>query len=261
MTPLEELQHSFRAYLLDGRAGIAEHLAPGPRAGLDRTLRVYGYAYAARLVEVLGEDFPGLKLLAGDERFDRLARAYVAAHPSDNPSVRWFGRHLPDFLRSVEPWSGMPVLADMAAFEWAMGIAFDAADVTPATLADLGAIPAELWGDLRLDFHPSVAVLALGFDVAPFRRAAELGQDPDGPPQALDATWLFWRSELTVRYRQVESVEASLLSGALDGRTFGALCEDLAGLVGADDAPGLAVQALAGWLNAGLVVALRAQAE
>ena len=43
--------------------------------------------------------------MAGPADFDHVARAYIAAHPSRHPSVRWFGRGLADFLAARRPYS------------------------------------------------------------------------------------------------------------------------------------------------------------
>src|SRR4029078_260172 len=89
---LPRLQRAFADYVLSGTETIREWVRPSSKADIDTLLAVYRHAYSARLVEVLGNDFPGLKALAGAEPFDSLARAYIAAHPSRGFSVRTAGR-------------------------------------------------------------------------------------------------------------------------------------------------------------------------
>ncbi len=104
----------------------------------DRTtlLDVYREGYALRLIEVLTTDYPGLIAMVGSASFDDMARAYVAAHPSRHPSVRWFGRSLTDFLESTAPYNRSPAAAEMAHFEWELGEAWDAPDMD-ALVADM----------------------------------------------------------------------------------------------------------------------------
>ena len=60
---------------------------------------VYRNAYVARLAEILADDYEQLHAYLGDQAFAKLVKAYIDANPSDQRSARWFGRHLPDFVR------------------------------------------------------------------------------------------------------------------------------------------------------------------
>ena len=84
------------------------------KADRQTLLGVYRDAYALRLIEVLTNDYPGLLAMTGPADFDRMARAYIAAHPSHHPSVRWFGARLADFLAGTAPYSGLAAAAEMA---------------------------------------------------------------------------------------------------------------------------------------------------
>ena len=41
----------------------------------------------------------------GPADFDHMARAYIAAHPSRHPSVRWYGKDVADFLAATPPYN------------------------------------------------------------------------------------------------------------------------------------------------------------
>ena len=128
-------------------------------------LHIYGYAYQSRLSEVLSVDFPALKNLLGDSQFDDMVRAYLQAYPPDQPSIRWAGRNLPTFLVSTAPYSEQPVLSEMAAFEWAQGETFDAADSQLAIVQDLFSLAPEQWGMATLNLIPSLRQLNLAWNV------------------------------------------------------------------------------------------------
>ena len=81
--------------------------------------------------------------------------AYVAAKPSHHPNLRWFSQGLPDFLKTTEPYSDHPILADLAALEKALNDAFDAADAPVLALADMAGFAPELWNTLKFQPHPS----------------------------------------------------------------------------------------------------------
>src|SRR5262245_47876008 len=95
---LREIEAQLQAAILTGDEGILASLADGAHASRSTLFGVYRHAYTARLVDVLGNDYPHVKRYAGDEAFEGLARAFIAAHPSRSANVRWFGAGFPEFL-------------------------------------------------------------------------------------------------------------------------------------------------------------------
>ena len=173
MTALRDLQRDFQAYVLgDASAPPAAVDGTGAVSATDR-LNVYADAIRLRFLEVLGQDYPGLHTLAGDDEFRSLGLAYVAAHPSHHPSIRWFGRHLHEFLRATAPWRDHPVLAEMARFEWAKGELLDAADSPVVGIEDIAAIPPDRWAGIRPRLKPAVRRLALEWNVPSLWKAID----------------------------------------------------------------------------------------
>ena len=255
---LPEVQTLFQDRLLTGRADIEAHLTSG-----GPFLKVYDHAYVARLLEVMGEDFPAVHTLLGDDEFGDAAAAYVRGHPSQARSVRWLGAGFAAWLGETAPWSGLPVLTDMAAFEWGLGLAFDAPDAPALGIDALAGVPPEAWPVLCFDFHPALNMAALGHDVAAFQQAVARDQDPDAAPEEFadgPQTWAFWRDGATcqVRYRALARDEAAGLALLRDGGDFQALCERLTDFGDADAAAPRAAGYLRGWVEAGWITGLSA---
>ena len=140
MTALRELQRSFQGYVIGEAHGPPTTVADTGAASAEVRMQVYAEAVRLRFLDVLAQDYPGLHALLGDEEFRSLGLAYVSAHPSHHPSIRWFGRHLPEFTGSTAPWRNHPVLGEMARFEWAKGELLDAADSPVVGIADVAAV-------------------------------------------------------------------------------------------------------------------------
>lgn len=262
-------QQQALAAAVQGAVAPAGLLQPTPQGGSAR-LDVYQQAYSARLVGALRDNVEVLARALGDEAFDALARAYLAAHPSTEPSIRWFGHRLATFMDQCNAaGDGLvphPALADLARLEWALRAAFDAADGPVIGRTALAALPPEAWPGLRLQLHSSVALLPLQWAVGPAwqrLRAAAPGDDPTLPaPEPLAHTVLVWRRGLDTQWRSLDPLEAGLLQAAAAGQPFAALCEVAAEVAAgpvaeAPQALPRVVAALQQWLDDGLVSAQR----
>lgn len=242
----------------DGLLGRSQDILPQVRGNLRENAAtmfgVYRNAYWARLVESLGVDFPGLKALAGDQAFDRLARAYIARHPSQHPSIRWAGRKLADFLAIEIPYRDDPWLADMARFDWALAFAFDAPDAPAAGLADLAGVPPEFWGGMRLAFHPTLDVFRISTPVDEARpRLLEHADIAVDRQARCERAVMTWRIDFDVKFRGIDLLEHGALQAVQTGATFGDMCELVARDVDAGAAALRAAQILRGWLEWGVV--------
>ena len=229
--------------------------------GREPLLRIYQQAYVGRLVAALRDNFGVLPKVMGDEAFDAVALAYLHAQPSTQPSIRWFGHGLPDFMAERDDLVPHPALADLARMEWALRTAFDAADREPIDVQALAGVAPDAWPSLVFDAVPSVQLLELGWNVAPVWRALQdLGAEaaPELPaPQPLAHSLLVWRHGLSPRWRSIEPRPACLLQAALRGERFDALCALAAASVGDEAAALTAATALRGWLDDGLFCGFR----
>ncbi len=222
---LPDTQKKFFDAIVEGETptGLIEGDA---RLDAEARLDIYRNAYRWRLQGALMENFPALHTLAGDELFEQISLAYIAAHPSQHYSIRYFGHRLSDFLSTHESWREQRVLAEMATFEWALRHAFDAADDEALDVTALGQVSAEAWDWLRFRFHDSVSLLSLHTNAPQLWQAV----DEQLPPQAVEQSeqavfWLVWRDGMKNFFRSLSQEEAGVLQALLAGETFAAVCE------------------------------------
>ncbi|MGE0386471.1 MAG: DUF2063 domain-containing protein [Gammaproteobacteria bacterium] len=260
MTELEDLQRAFQRFLLSGDPAVRDRVVGTEAVDADERLGIYANAYLARLAEALGEDFPALRRLAGEPAFDAIARDYAAAYPSTHASIRWLGARLPQFLAQAPAYRFQPWLADLARFEWTLGLAFDGADADAVDVDAVAAVPAGDWPGLGFVLHPTVRRLTLGHDVAATWKLATEGAEQPGPPLpfAQPQPWLIWRRALTPRHRRCDPDEAAAIDAVAGGARFGAVCEVLCDWVDPQHAPARAAALLKTWVVEGLIAALDA---
>ena len=253
MNTLRKLEGDFQDCLLRNSLDMQGQVVGDALAGAEERVRVYVEAYRLRLLEVLQDNYTGLHALLGDEQFDAMGRAYIDAHPSTHPSVRWFSRHLEGFLRDTAPYSDQPYLAEMATFEWAQGLVFDAADEPSADLDALASVTPEAWAGLRFGLHPATQLLALHWNVPQAWQALEAGEAPELQSDETAAPWLLWRAELMSHWRSLGENEAWALEALREGRSFGELCEGLCRWHAPEAVALQAASFLKRWLTDGLI--------
>ncbi|MDT8989669.1 DNA-binding domain-containing protein [Curvibacter sp. APW13] len=217
---------------------------------------VYREAYRARLRAALRDNYEVLPRVMGDDAFDALANAYLAAHPSQHFSLRWFGHQLPTFMLQHQALVDHPAFTDLARIEWALRQAFDAPDTPALQVAELQALPPARWTTLQLALHPSVQLLTLQWAVGPVWHAVQSGADELPPPPALEHPLLVWRKGLRTQWKSLSATEAELVRGIAAAHTFGTLCQDLAAHVGTEHAAATAASHLRTLVQAEALAAL-----
>jgi len=212
------------------------YIKPNDRLTSFERLEIYNRQYWFRVLGSMAEDFPGLRAILGQWRFDDMCRAYLAERPSRSFTLRNLGARLETWLRRNPKWTrGKQTIAlDMARLEWADLEAFDGAAEPAIQLEDLNETSAPT---LRLRIQPYVKLLELSYPVDDL--ALEVRADDDGyfasnalaenrkrgkvkAVAALAPRQIFLvvhRIDLSVYFRRIEHEEYALLSALRTGKT------------------------------------------
>ena len=246
---LAALQARFAAGLLaagDHPAGLFR----GDAARAARRFALYRGNLTANWESALGNAYPVIRRMLGDEFFRALAREYGRATPQTEGDLNRFGRHLPGFLDTFAPVADYPYLPDMARLEWALHAAHQAADTPALDAATLSTLDADRLDALRLALHPAATLLRSDWAIDALWQAHQ----PDGPPwpealaqpSRLAVCRPRWRAELLC----LSPGEYTALAAIADGRTLGEALESAF----ADDAHFDPAHALPRWLDAGVLI-------
>ncbi len=232
---LHDWQSALQACIVDpqrDRKQVRAWLQAGSVGG-DIQLDIYANAYVMRLIEALRCNYPAICRALGDEDFAVMAKRYLERHPSAQASIRWFGDSLPVFLQDREPYSLVPVLSELASLEWAIRHTIDAADADRLTVESLLSVPAETWGGLQFDLHPSVTRLSLQWNAPRLWHAltddAESVSSGTVAPARQAMHWLIYRKpDLVTGWHSLTGTEKAALDRLQQGATFGDICEYIA---------------------------------
>jgi putative DNA-binding protein len=249
---LARLQREFQDYVLHRDPAVLEHVLGTGAADAATRMDVYADGYPLRLLEALETDYPGLKAIAGEQDFEALGRAFIAACPSTFRNLRWYGERLAQFLETSPAWSDRIELADMARFEWAMAMSFDALDAACLSREALTGVSADNWPRLSFIMHPAVQRVDLKTDVTRAWSAQTRGEElPPLRREAAATTWLLTRRRLQVRFRAMTPEEAIALDRLAARASFAQWCAELGEVTGEDRAAQTAVEFLNQWLADG----------
>src|SRR5215470_3697731 len=106
--PLTE-DERMRDQTLDGRSTkqIADEIVkPNDRLTSVERLEIYNRVYWFRILSSLADDFPGLRAVIGQQKFDKLIRAYLNDCPSESFTLRNLGARLESWLRKHPGFTG-----------------------------------------------------------------------------------------------------------------------------------------------------------
>ena len=140
-----------------------EIIKPNDRLTSFERLEIYNRQYWFRILAALSEDFPGLRAIIGESRFEKLAVAYLLNCPSQSFTMRNLGSRLEAWLRAHPEHIAKfeQVALDMARLEWAEIEAFDEAAKPRLTEADLPSLGL----DPKFELQPYVRLIDLQYPV------------------------------------------------------------------------------------------------
>ncbi|PWR23965.1 putative DNA-binding domain-containing protein [Zavarzinia compransoris] len=245
---LAEVQAAFAEGLRRGAMPDALVAAVrGGRVPAARRLQVHRNHVRTSLTAALALHYPVVARLLGPAAFDVVAQRFLAARPPDDPRLALYGAGLDDVLRAQPELAALPMIAEVAGFEWARHGAAQAPAAPILEAATLAARPAGDLAGLRLRRLPSVRLVAARHDVAHLWAINQPGRDGT-PEQPLDrpCRLAVWRDQAgAIRAADLGPAEATLLSGLAGDAALGPLLDTVP--------PDAAAPALARILGLGLL--------
>ncbi len=216
-----------------GAAQVEQLVSPNRRQSATERLEIYQFAYYARLVGCLADDYPVTEQALGKNGFEALARHYIEAHPSDRPNLNSYGRHFASFVATQSAWlEHAAFLSELAQLEWSMVEVLHAQAEPTCSLTAIQKEDASRWPLIR--FHPSTTLRFLHFQypVNAFLQQTREGHSPPLPEASQTATAIYrvgfnvWRMDFTPPM-------AAVLQALLEGQRLGEALDRLASM----DAP------------------------
>ena len=206
-------------------AALAEPSAAPPpmtggRLGVpdQRRFSVYRNNVAVGLIGALEARYPVSRRIAGDELFRAMARAFVQSHRPRSPVMIAYGEGFPEFMAGCDGVA--PGLADVARLENAWVEAYHAEDAAAATVGELAALSPDRLPGARIVFHPAARLLRFLTPAASAWAAAQNGDRPATPIEAIGEDALITRPDCDVRVRTLPPLGYEFALSLREGATL-----------------------------------------
>ncbi|MCY4100248.1 MAG: DNA-binding domain-containing protein [Rhodobacteraceae bacterium] len=127
-----------------------------PHDKIDRRFLVYRNNVVASLIEGLEVSFPVIRKLVGDEFFKAMAGVYVRAYPPSSPLMMFYGKEMPEFLKTFPPVQHLAYLSDVAELENELRESYHSGDSEPIDPKFFEYLAPEEQLKTHLEFSPAV---------------------------------------------------------------------------------------------------------
>jgi len=122
-------------------------------------LAIYRNNVIHSLSSALGDLYPVIKKLIGDDCFNAAAIEFVRMQPPEHAALLHYGKSFNEFIIKFEACKHLGFLSDVALLEFEYNQAYHSADEKIFDPQLLSTIAPEHLGDLTFDYHPSVRLI------------------------------------------------------------------------------------------------------
>lgn len=215
---MSDFHDEFSKALRTGEASALDDFTHGRAA---TKFRVYRNNVVKGAADTLGDAYPAIKRLVGEQFFQGMAREFWSAHPPVERTLTLYGAEFADFIAQFEPAQSLVYLADVARIDRAWLEAHHAPDTRPLGLTDVQPLPPEDLATMAPGLHPSVRVRASHWPAYSIWRTNR--HDAEVRKISLEngaETALIHRPGLEVKSRRLTPAEALFLDRISNGHTF-----------------------------------------
>lgn len=249
---LTAIQSEMMAAILDDTRPMPPQWGEREAAGL----AIYRNNYRSALMAAMEESYPRTRAWVGEQAYAQAAAHHLITHPPVSWTLDDVGNGFADTL--AELFRNDSDVSELASVEWAMQMAFVAADAPALTALAFANATADFseddWEALCLALHPSVSIIFVRYDITEIwaRTAEGPVEDANIALLAVPMACIVHRtSGGQAAFAMTTQLEGEMLCHVGKGIDFGTLCSAIAQKEGEAEASPLAGAMLAHWLQQG----------
>lgn len=146
-----DIQRILAKAIVDGECSteISGFVSDSPPIAINKRIEIYQQAFEIRMLESLKDDFESVLDKVGDFEFNKIAKQYIALHPSRYASLAEFSKRFPEFVKNISE-----ELFEMASVDWIQILSFYAKNMDPSKLLTVDQVASG--AQFRLLTNPSL---------------------------------------------------------------------------------------------------------
>lgn len=216
MPSLKEIQSSFaQAIYENDDASILPEIKTNTR------LQIYKDNVLLTLHDNLKNKYPIVCELVDERFFKYAASEYIKKYKPISGNLDEYGKDFANFIENFPATEKMAYLADIAKFEWAMHIAYFAADAEKINASALARLTPEQLAELKFALHPSAKIISSNYAIDKIWQMVQNGfKDIDINIHERGADLLIVRPEYKIEVLVLASGEAEFLTSLQNGENL-----------------------------------------
>lgn len=220
---MDLVNQQFSLSLLDPNRKIPRGVIGPDGETPPKRFAVYRNNVVVSLMEALGQAYPSIKAILGEDDFQKIARVYVTKHPPNSAMMQTFGTEFPTFLDTFEPLAKSGFFSDLAKLERASLEAYHAADDSILDPSLLGTLPPDKLTEICFEVHSAAFILESRFPVVDlYSRRHNPSMDID---LRISQAALISRPVVEVLVQRLSIGQFIYFKNILDGQTLGTSLE------------------------------------
>lgn len=214
---------AFAPALLDPDLDIPAGLVGPTGKPAPKRFSVYRNNVVVSLMEAMGETYPSVKKLIGEENFATTSRIYISNHPPSSPMMQNYGDLFPQFLETFEPLQHAPFLIDVAKLEMSWIKAYHAGDEAPYDGALLAQIDPDELMETCFTPHPATHLISSNYNLLDMFsvRNDDNTSLPDHSKNDTMQAVLVTRPQLKVELSQLDHAQNGFFTALISQQSLG----------------------------------------
>lgn len=177
MTSLNDIQSAFLDSIYDSYDVKLAGQVTDKKIETDQRLRIYKDNVRLNLYNNLKSKYDAVCQIVGEDFFKYLANEYVKNNKPVSGNLDEYGEEFANFISGFDAVAKLQYLADLARLEWAVHIAYFAANSAELDKLALAKVSPEKISDIKFRLSPSANILFSDFQID---KIYEFAKNPDG---------------------------------------------------------------------------------
>lgn len=214
---LKSIQLQFKKALLENSETINGFIKSKSQIESKSRIGIYKYAYVARLIDVLSEDYPLTRKILGDLLFTRICKIFVTKYPSKNFNINSYSLEFPKICIQFVPNKKKLFVKELLDYEKSIVECFYSKNAfNKIDQISLSSLDEKDVSKAVLILNPSVQLKKYQYEIAELRKDMKVVKDT----KKVESYTVIYRNNWLPCFLKVNKKQFQILKLIQKGQTF-----------------------------------------